>query len=89
MGAEASRARSGHQGPEKARRGRSEAGFDRWIVDQLRKLYDEVLDEEVPEDLVKVVRSFNGQQQSAPGADREQEEHERPASQRKPRRARG
>jgi hypothetical protein len=50
---------------------RSEAGFDRWLVDQLRKLYDEVLEEEVPEDLVKVVRAFDAGQAGETGADRE------------------
>jgi Anti-sigma factor NepR len=52
------------QGRDRGRRvdRRSEAGFDRWLVDQLRKLYDEVLDEEVPEELVRVVRAFDAGQ---------------------------
>lgn len=61
------------QGREGGRRvdRRSEAGFDRWLVDQLRKLYDEVLDEEVPEDLIRVVRAFGAGQAGETGADRE------------------
>ena len=51
-----------------------DAGFDRWLVDQLRKLYDEVLDEEVPEDLVKVVRGFDAGQAAETDADREEPE---------------
>jgi hypothetical protein len=39
----------------------SDAGFDRWLGGQLRKLYDDVLDEEVPEHLVEVVRAFDEQ----------------------------
>ena len=38
---------------------RSDAGFDRWLGGQLRKLYDDVLDEEVPEHLVEMIRSFD------------------------------
>jgi hypothetical protein len=38
---------------------RSDAGFDRWLGGQLRKLYDDVLDEDVPEYLVEVVRAFD------------------------------
>lgn len=38
----------------------ADASFDRWLVGQMRKLYDEVLEESVPDDLVRLVRSFDG-----------------------------
>lgn len=85
MGDEDSRAPRKDPGLGRPSRGRSEAGFDRWIVDQLRKLYDEVLDEEVPEDLVKAVRSFDGRQEEEPDPDREHHEDVQPG----PGRARG
>jgi hypothetical protein len=34
------------------------AGFDRWLTGHLREMYDEVLRERVPEDLVRMVRQF-------------------------------
>jgi hypothetical protein len=37
----------------------SDASFDRWLTGQMRKLYDEVLEESVPDDLVELVRSFD------------------------------
>jgi hypothetical protein len=40
-----------------------EAGFDRWLTGHLREMYDEVLRETVPEDLVRMVRQF---ERSAP-----------------------
>ncbi len=43
---------------------RSDAGFDRWLGGQLRKLYDDVLSEEVPEHLVEVVRAFDEEPES-------------------------
>jgi hypothetical protein len=67
----------------------SDAGFDRWLVDQLRKLYDEVLDEEVPDDLVKVVRSFDAGQGGGTAADRERPEAEEPPRTRGSRRTGG
>jgi hypothetical protein len=38
---------------------RSDAGFDRWLGGQLRKLYDDVLNEEVPGHLIDMIRSFD------------------------------
>lgn len=35
-----------------------DAGFDRWLTGHLREMYDEVLRETVPEDLVRMVRQF-------------------------------
>lgn len=74
------RAQRRGQGRDKGRQMDShlDPGFDRWLVDQLRKLYDEVLDEEVPEELVKVVRSFDAGQGGTADADREQPEAEEP-----------
>jgi hypothetical protein len=37
----------------------ADASFDRWLAGQMRQLYDQVLDESVPEDLVQLVRSFD------------------------------
>jgi hypothetical protein len=37
---------------------RENAGFDRWLTGHLREMYDEVLRESVPEDLVRMVRQF-------------------------------
>ena len=68
---------------------RSEAGFDRWIVDQLRKLYDEVLEEDVPEDLVKIVRGFDVGQEGGADGDRERSGAEEPLRGRRSRRPRG
>ena len=50
-------------GTPKAPGGRtsSDASFDRWLVDQMRKLYDQVLEENVPEDLINIVRSFDAE----------------------------
>jgi hypothetical protein len=42
-----------------------EAGFDRWLTGHLREMYDEVLRETVPEDLVRMVRQF---ERSAPAS---------------------
>ena len=79
------------QGRDRGRRvdRRSEAGFDRWLVDQLRKLYDEVLDEEVPEDLVRVVRAFDAGQGGEAYADPKRPNAEHLARTRKSRRADG
>lgn len=90
MADEESRARRNGQGRAGDRRvtSRPDAGFDRWLVDQLRKLYDEVLEEEVPEDLVKVVRSFDTQQEGEADADAERPRPEEVPNPRK-RRARG
>lgn len=38
---------------------RQDAGFDRWLTGHLREMYDEVLREAVPEDLVRMVRQFD------------------------------
>jgi hypothetical protein len=35
-----------------------DTGFDRWLTGHLREMYDEVLRERVPEDLVRMVRQF-------------------------------
>jgi hypothetical protein len=43
----------------------ADASFDRWLVGQMRKLYDEVLEESVPDDLVQLVRSFDAAEATA------------------------
>ncbi|MGH6944622.1 MAG: hypothetical protein ACREH6_10430 [Geminicoccaceae bacterium] len=46
-----------------------DASFDRWLVGQLRKLYDDVLEESVPDDLVRVVRAFDSEGSEAESSD--------------------
>jgi hypothetical protein len=45
-----------------AERGRSrrplDAGFDRWLDRQLHKIYDPVLNENVPDDLLRLLEKF-------------------------------
>jgi hypothetical protein len=90
MADDESRAQRNGQGrAERRRSSRSDSGFDRWLIDQLRKLYDEVLEEEVPDDLVKVVRGFDAQQEGKASRNPKRTQAERAVSPRKPRRARG
>jgi hypothetical protein len=56
----------GKQRPEgTAGMSHQDAGFDRWLTGHLREMYDEVLRETVPEDLVRMVRQFD--RSGAPG----------------------
>lgn len=90
MADDESRAQRNGQGRAEGRRlSRADAGFDRWLVDQLRKLYDEVLEEEVPHDLVKVVRGFDARQEGKASTNPKRPQAERAVSPRKSRRARG
>lgn len=55
--------------PEQAqlrRRSALEAGFDRWLDRQLHKIYDPVLDENVPDDLKKLLEKFDERPASDP-----------------------
>jgi hypothetical protein len=38
---------------------RPELGFDRWLGKQLHGLYDPILNEDVPEDIVKLIECFS------------------------------
>jgi hypothetical protein len=40
------------------RRNRADAGFDRWLSGKLHEMYDPVLNEEVPDDLDKLLEGF-------------------------------
>lgn len=33
-------------------------GFDRWLSRQLHNMYDQVLDEDIPEDLIDLIRDY-------------------------------
>ena len=61
---------SGPDAPEPGvKRTTSDASFDRWLAGQMRKLYDEVLEESVPDDLVQLVRSFDPEDDEANDSD--------------------
>jgi hypothetical protein len=44
----------------------ADQAFERWVARQLHKIYDEVLAEEVPADLLRVVERFDDAAGSAP-----------------------
>jgi hypothetical protein len=51
------------------KRSRADAQFDSWLVDRLHRVYDPVLQEPLPEDLLRLVESFdNGNDKSEPAA---------------------
>lgn len=49
------------------RRRTAEASFDRWLEKKLHELYDPVLDEELPEELRKLLDAFD---EGDPGGER-------------------
>jgi hypothetical protein len=51
-----------------------DAGFDRWLTGHLREMYDEVLRETVPEDLVRMVRQFERSASAGPSGNSEGED---------------
>jgi hypothetical protein len=48
-----------------------ERGFDRWLNRQLHRLYDQVLAEPVPDDLLRLVDQFEPKPPPAQSADEE------------------
>jgi len=46
-----------------------DGGFDRWLTGRLREMYDEVLREDVPDDLVRMVRQFDQPSAADPEAE--------------------
>jgi len=49
-----------------------ERGFDRWLNRQLHRLYDPVLAEPVPEDLLRLLERFDPKPAPSPAADEEE-----------------
>lgn len=38
---------------------RLDAAFDRWLKEQLHRLYDEVLSEDIPDEMLRLIEKFN------------------------------
>ena len=58
------------QGAAPKRRSAKDAGFDRWLGRQLHAIYDPVLEEELPERLLKLLDGFEpGTAKTAIGKD--------------------
>jgi hypothetical protein len=57
---------SGDNGPggdaKSTRHTRGEIGFDRWLKHKLHEVYDPVLDEQVPEDLIRLLEAFDSRE---------------------------
>jgi len=52
-----------------------ERGFDRWLNRQLHRLYDPVLAEPVPDDLLRLLEGFDPKPAPPPAADEEENNH--------------
>ena len=50
------------------RRRRGDAGYERWLTDRLHELYDPILREPIPDDLERLLGSFEPRPKS--GADK-------------------